>query len=200
MSSEPAPWFRTTIFAAAIAFACTSSETRASEPLNLAWSDQEGFLRDKLVPRGTTTMASEVAAILGDAGVHVAWSRLSSDEAVDVVVILTPADPTSFGLPSRTLGAVMGRDGPFQCVYVFYPAVTRLLGTGRPRTTRDFYELGKAIGRVAAHEIVHALTPEQPHTSSGLMMARLTGNALRGRALHLSKSAATAFKVAFAKR
>ena len=172
--------------------------------LQLFWSDQRDILKDKLLARGYDTMTREVAAILADAGIDVSWSPLTQ-EALDskgIVVVLTPAEATNWGLPSETLGAVMGRDGPVACVYVFYPAVARMLRARRStaRSTRDFHDLGKAIGRVASHEIVHAMTPELPHAGSGLMMAHLTREALRRSALRLSARTATAVSTALTDR
>ncbi len=173
--------------------------------LQLFWSDQRNLLKDKLLARGYDTMTREVAAILADAGINVSWSPLTQ-EALDskgIVVVLTPAEATNWGLPSETLGAVMGRDGPIACVYMFYPAVARMLHIGRSstRSTRDFHDLGKAIGRVASHEIVHAMTPELPHAAgSGLMMARLTRDALRRSDLRLSTRTAKAVSTALTDR
>lgn len=180
--------------AAVLGLACLSKpSTAADSALRIYWSDQRGYLRDKLVSRGYDTMAREVSAILLDAGVEVEWTPLIVEPSDGVVVVLTPADGSKWGLQSGTLGAVMGRGGPVTCVYVFFPAVARLLGVRRTRSARDFHELGKAIGRVAAHEIVHAFTPEFPHTPEGLMMAHLTRGDLRGNDLRLSASAAAAF-------
>jgi hypothetical protein len=172
--------------------------------LQLFWSDQRNLLKDKLLARGYETMTREVAAILADAGIHVSWSPLTEKAlgSKGIVVVLTPAEPTNWGLPAGTLGTVMGRDGPIACVYMFYPAIARMLRVQRnsSRSTRDFHVLGKAIGRVASHEIVHAMTPELPHSGSGLMMANLTRNALRQSDLRLSTQTATAVSTALMDR
>lgn len=193
--------WRCAAFAAAATLICPSLGSTAS--LKLFWSDQQNLLQDKLLARGYETMTREVAAILADAGLDVSWAPLTED-ALDeegIVVVLTPADATKWGLPAGTLGAVMGRDGPVPCVYVFYPAVARMLRVRRTatRTTRDFHELGKAIGRVASHEIVHAMTPELPHSGTGLMMAHLTRDALRRSDLRLSTQTATVVSSALAR-
>ena len=182
--------------------ACPRPGSTAS--LQLFWSDQRDLLKDKLLARGYETMTRELAAILADAGIDVSWSPLTK-EALDgkgIVVVLTPAEATNWSLPAATLGAFLGRDGPLACVYVFYPAVARMLRVRRTatRTTRDFHDLGKAIGRVASHEIVHAMTPELPHSGSGLMMANLTRDALRRSDLRLSTQTATAVSTALMDR
>ncbi|HSF15916.1 MAG TPA: hypothetical protein VLK65_10230 [Vicinamibacteria bacterium] len=192
MSTKSARFAIAGAFAAVLGLACLPKPaTAADSALRIHWSDQRGYLRDKLVARGYDTMAREVSAILHDAGVEVEWTPLIAEPSDGVVVVLTPSDGSRWGLPSGTLGAVMGRGGPVSCVFV--PAVARLLGVRRTRSARDFHELGKAIGRVAAHEIVHAITPGFPHTPEGLMVAHLTRGDLRRNDLRLSASAAAAF-------
>ena len=82
--------------------------------LQLFWSDQRDLLKDKLLARGYDTMTREVAAILADAGIDVSWSTLTQEalDSTGIVVVLTPAEATNWGLPAGTLGAVIGRDGP----------------------------------------------------------------------------------------
>jgi len=129
-------------------------------------------------------MAREVIQIFADAGIAAEWTELtrdalaSPDDAIPVVVVLTTARPERWGLAPNTLGAVMGRGGPVRCVYVFHEEVVRTLQLPRRRSSGDFHSLGRAIGRVAAHEIVHALTPDRPHSRVGLMKEELDRQAL----------------------
>jgi hypothetical protein len=57
---------------------------------------------------------------------------------------------------------------------VYVPNVSRALGLrtfALVESPRDQRDLGTALGRVVAHEVVHALAPEVPH-GDGLMAAR----------------------------
>ena len=71
------------------------------------------------------------------------------------------------GFRNTVMGAVHGRDFPGTAVYVFYPNILRALNDPKysPPTPA---EVGRAVGRVVAHEIIHALGGNA-HTLLGLM-------------------------------
>ena len=71
-------------------------------------------------------------------------------------------------------------EGP-RSIFLSVGAVGRALGWpgagGRragPKEGPAAVRFGRALGRVLAHELVHAIAPDCPHTGSGLMSARLT--------------------------
>jgi hypothetical protein len=160
--------------------------------LHLAWIDSY-----KLVsPRGHGVVAEEVGALFRDLGIEVAWSQglpaKSPSAAVQLTVILMPCDSTGWGFPKGVLGTVPAGSGPPSRVFLFFPDVVRALGFRPPASrTRDLgqspvsfrpneeYEIARALGRVIAHEVIHALCPEQSHVRKGLMRARLDLSFLR---------------------
>lgn len=92
-----------------------------------------------------------------------------------VNVVLMPVRSEAWGLAPRVLGATVGRPAEKRTVFVFVPNVHRTLGIREaPDHPREQYEFARALGRIVAHELVHALAPEQPHTGRGVMQGRLT--------------------------
>ena len=122
-------------------------------------------------------MASEVQAIFGTLGVKVAWKRCPLDASYDsdpsqVSVVLLPADTRRWREHDQTMGLVMKLERPIGTLWISLAGIQRALGGSRSPWT-DEAILGQAIGRVVAHEIVHAVAPDAPHAAHGLMRAEL---------------------------
>jgi hypothetical protein len=68
-------------------------------------------------------------------------------------------------------------------VYIFFKNVMRCLGhdpeQGSLMTPAQRRDLGRALGRVVAHEVVHALAPSAPHALDGLMGEKLNRSFLQ---------------------
>jgi len=142
---------------------------------------------------------SEVARLLREMGVRVRWrrdrglARAVSDEVR--VVVLDRVRSESAGL---VLGASQTPGPPGSVAWVHLPSVRQALGMhaawspwrldhGERRT------LGIALGRVAAHEIVHAVAPDVPH-GEGLMAERLSLDLLTSPAVQLDRQVALAVR------
>jgi len=128
----------------------------------------------------------EASAILEGVGVQTAWrrSRPGATFAPDeMLLILMPRTPRG-GLPAGTLGAVSRSSSSRRALWLYLPTIAATLGTEPgsvsaqgPRVRSDF---ARALGRVAAHEIIHLLLPEMDHARSGLMAPTITPSALVG--------------------
>lgn len=166
-----------------------------SEPvLRVAWVDPAGCAC------GLESIAlAEVARLLGSVGVGLRWragpdpARAISDEVR--VVVLDRARVDSGRL---VLGAspALSRAGPVAWVHL--PSVRRGLGKHQEWQRWRFDQgerrtLGIALGRVATHEIVHAVAPDVPH-GGGLMAERLSRDMLTGPALRLDREVALAVR------
>jgi hypothetical protein len=148
---------------------------RASGPgVRLVWIDVLGSASFAL-PSAT----GEVAAILGEAGVATAWTlgAPSTEPAADELAVLILGDAAGGGGDS---GHVMGstqRGGTSRAAWVYLTSVLWALGlqgrSGRSLLAAEQEEVGRALGRVVAHEIVHVLAPELPHRGEGLMAGHL---------------------------
>jgi hypothetical protein len=171
--------------------------------LRLLWFDPKG-----LFPPAFDVASREVTRIFHGVGVDVRFERgtpgvhFGGGSTLDIPVILLGQDP----MPSRASRRVMGlvprpADGA-RVVWVFLSSVRWTLGQD-PRsglvTPKQANELGLALSRVVAHEVVHAIAPEEPHAASGLMhhsmdrsflvggRARIDGDCARSFVRHLGE-------------
>ena len=99
------------------------------------------------------------------------------------MVLLAHPGPRSSIRP-HVLGATILKDDGAHAVWVYLPHVANALGLDPDRPTSwnaaEVSQLATALGRVAAHEIIHALAPDLPHTAGGLMAERMGRGALLG--------------------
>lgn len=78
------------------------------------------------------------------------------------------------GLPADALGRAAVADGRIlPALEVFKGPVAQLSGAN------DLETLGRALGRVAAHELLHYLLQQSGHNVTGLLQERLGARALR---------------------
>jgi hypothetical protein len=126
-------------------------------------------------------MIREAADILGRVGVRLRWrSGLPGTESaydeLRVVPLTTSRTRTKSG---RMLGATSTDEGP-RTIWVDYANVAWVAGTTTESlVSASFFErrrVGVAMGRVIAHEVIHALVPDLPHAGEGVMGERLRGS------------------------
>ncbi len=159
--------------------------------LSLTWCDG-----NKLLPHGYETMTEEVKTVFQAIGVEVSWTRADGGapkrDAHNVMVVLMPNQPTGWGLPNHVMGIAVGKGQKERSVFIFYPSLLRALGRNgrRDPSVREMRELAIALGRVVAHEVVHAVAPAAPHTDRGLMNGWLMRKSLRQRRLDMIPSTA----------
>ena len=100
-----------------------------------------------------------------------------------IPVVLVPTEPAEWGLPAGAMGTVAGPpDRPR--IYVFFSAVVRAVGY-RPEilrerwlTQREERDLGRALARVIAHEVIHAVLPSRPHGEGDITRWKLDRESL----------------------
>jgi hypothetical protein len=127
----------------------------------------------------------EMRRSLGFLPTPVEWSWTETDEvhSPDAVVILLPSAPA--GVPAGVLAASKATTEP-PTSWIYLDRVRWAMGhAGRPEPEAVF---ARALGRVMAHELIHALAPDAPHAHSGLMCERLSPAALRGESLALDEA------------
>lgn len=125
-------------------------------------------------------MVREAADILGPVGVRLRWRTGPAETESGLeelrVVPLSPAGRRTGS--GRVLGATSTGEGP-RTIWIDYANVAWVAGTSvEGLASAGFLErrrVGVAMGRVVAHEVVHALVPELPHSSAGVMAERLLG-------------------------
>ncbi len=118
------------------------------------------------------TLRGEVESLLSGAGLAVRWREVAAGTGFDarpneMLVVLLPRELRN---PSRerVLGLVIGDHRFPSPIWVSMPNVRFLLGLG-PEDARGARPLATAMGRVIAHEVVHAFLPDRPHDEAGLM-------------------------------
>lgn len=145
---------------------------QSSRPrLRLVWIDVEGA-----PPYVFPFTSQEAAAILGQAGIAVEWtvaapSTVTVDDELRVLVL----GETGGAIRTRaTMGCT--RRGS-RTAWVYLSNVLWALGLrnggGRGLLGREQEEVGRALGRVIAHEVVHILAPDLRHSRHGLMAERM---------------------------
>ena len=149
---------------------------RASCPrLRLVWIDVVGSASYAL-PSATR----EATAILGDAGVATAWrvATPSTETTDDELKILVMGDAGDGPRRSRRVMGCTHRGEHSRTTWVYLSSVLWALGlqspAGRGLLAHEQEEVGRALGRVVAHEIVHVVAPDLPHRRDGLMAGRLS--------------------------
>jgi hypothetical protein len=151
---------------------------RPAPTVRLAWWDPE-----RVLSRDFDQMAREVQAVFRPIGIEIIWRRAEErSSAGELSVILLPSDPARARDPRRTMGRV-NRE-LHDALWVFAASVRETLRLGRPagrdRLWEERRDYPRALGRVVAHELVHALVPDEPHAPSGLMQAALSRDFLTG--------------------
>jgi len=149
------------------------SPSASDATLRLAYFDGTG-----MSPEVRQAMQEEVERVFGEVGVSVrSLGPENMAEAMAVpgtfvlqVMIMAKA-PSGWDLPPHALGVYFnGQTYPPQAVYAFKPSIYKELELD---TRGENYlrpeEIGRAFGRVVAHEVVHALAPEHKHKGWGIL-------------------------------
>jgi hypothetical protein len=126
-----------------------------------------------------TEAMSEAASLLGSAGVDVEWERTDGRQRPlhegDVQVVVLPSAPAS--LAPDVMGWTHPHARGARTVWVFLSGVRATLGQHRDGRgsvrSVDARDLGRAVGRVIVHELVHVVFPDRAHSHSGLMAPRV---------------------------
>jgi hypothetical protein len=168
----------------------------APPALRLVWMDPTG------VGVGAEAAArDEARSLLRKMGATVTWRRGDAGELAspgEVRVILLDRTADSSG--KAVLGATPPRFEVAPFVWVHVPCVRAVIGLD-PRgpaftmSAPASRSLAIAIGRVVAHELVHALAPSVPH-GTGLMSATLTRRQLTDPGLRVDAEVGLAVQAA----
>jgi hypothetical protein len=162
----------------------------APPALTVSLVDVEGLLSDE----GVVLLTAEVRGVFREIGVNARVVRaapgrpIEEGEGVVVPVIARRRQPPNLG-PDRIMGLVLRDHAAPSPVWVFVDNVRSTLRT-REGIATDARELGVAVGRVVAHEVIHALAPRHPHALTGLMAPVLDRVGLLGPRLAPEESCA----------
>jgi hypothetical protein len=133
---------------------------------------------------------SQTAAVLDQLGarLRIRWAAPGDvQDAGDITVVLLPGRPGP-QLKATVLGVVQP-DGAPRVLWLFPEVVAAALdmadGARSAWTPAEQAALATALGRVAAHELVHLICPWRPHDRDGLMAERMSQAILRGGPLRI---------------
>jgi len=170
--------------------------------VGLVWFDPQDTLPDRF-----SDLRQEVDSIFRGIGVEVQWTRGGPGTVYDLggrpqVAVILVAEDRSKG-PRSIMGLVLRSQRPTRVAWVFVNNVRAALGHD-PRRARpslvEAPELARAVARVAAHEVVHAIAPDQPHAREGLMSQALGRPFLLGERATIDPRCASAFLSRLAER
>ncbi len=165
-----------------------------TERLTLVWFDSANAL-----PRGFDVMSREVGAIFARIGVEVVWTRGTTEtqlQGSELPVTLMPRAPHH--VRAGVMGLVNRHQRPPRDAWVFLEAVEHAIRRSpNPFGTEAALEKARlplAVARVVAHEVFHAVIPEEPHARTGLMCDKVDGSFLLLGRLLFDAHSATAFR------
>jgi len=166
--------------------------------LHLAWLDVSG------IALGLEGIArSETDSVFGRTGVTIEWRRADATEPArprEVRVVLLDRLLVDPGTGRPILGATPATSRTYPVVWIHLPGVRATLrlpprSRGRDLPPRERRDLGLAVGRVVAHEVVHAAFPELSH-GRGLMSKALTRRELTAPRIDFEPGLALVFQAA----
>lgn len=169
----------------------SGARTRAAD-LALVFYDPQGNL-----PRGFEGFAAEVQSIFRSLGVEAAWrvgGTYGQAPIPEVPVILLSRDPAKARGQARVMGLVRRDQQPQRAVWLFMEGVRFALGDPAQGVVDYEGATARALARVAAHEIVHAVAPDEPHASEGLMRHALDKRFLLGKRATIDARCARSFR------
>ena len=167
-------------------------------------------MRKKLPGWGRASLHEHVEDLFRDIGVHVRWLETfpendRTSRPVAVRIVLVPLSGEGWRLPRNVMGVVMDKSQRTRTLYVFLPSVLHSIGdeTGTETMLRDprrVRDLARGLARVVTHEVVHAIDPEIPHsTTDSIMRDHLTAELLRRDDLGFSGSTVSRLVAAIAR-
>lgn len=170
----------------ALAFAPAAAEPAPT--LTLVWLDSARLLPSVAVD----LLGDEMETLFRENGLSVRFHAAEENEDLRTIpeprvhAIVLPGEDRRFGLPKDAMAATLGERGEKHSIFIFYPRVRRALGhRDLGNSPRRVAELSRALARIVAHEVVHALAPERGHAESGLMSGKLTRQELLSKGIDL---------------
>ena len=136
----------------------------------------------------------EASSVLQDVGLVPRWRVGAAHDQLgphELPVVLMRRDHSSRKGEERVLGACTPRSSSPRA-WVYLDNLAWAMGVPSPDgplTAEQAIRLGRAIGRIVAHEVIHAVAPAVGHARSGIMSPRFDRRDLL--ALHVPVDAGT---------
>jgi hypothetical protein len=148
----------------------------------------------RLKPLTRVAMRQELGQVLGPRSISLSWRQARTDgetepDELRFVFLPRPGAGSDLGALASTANRTLVRT-----TWIYVPNVATALELELPAEALSFEAqrlLGIALGRVLAHEIVHAIAPDVEHASAGLMRPGLDAFQLVRERPELSGDAST---------
>ena len=154
--------------------AAGADRAESAPRLRLVWIDVLGS-----APYAFRNASRETSAILAGAGVQAAWTLGDASTVTkedELKIVLMPGAANGARLPEHVMGGTR-RGEPCPATWIYLSNVLWALGlrdqAARHLSVHEEEQVARALGRVAAHEIVHAVAPGVRHSAHGLMAGKL---------------------------
>jgi len=152
---------------------------RTPTRLTIVWIDPT-----RALPFPSALVGREVREVFATLGVTIDWSEAGSEpikgpEALRV--ILLRVEPSAWRFERSVLGIVPRAPSSERAIWIVLSNVRKALGlrpSGSAGSPADHLRVARALGRVTAHEVFHAVAPWHAHADTGLMRERLDRRAL----------------------
>ena len=185
--------------------AAASPETTDTSTLNIGYFDRADVPAEVL-----RSMQAEVERLLIEVGVTVASlnaTDLSSSGGVPagtlLNVVIWEQLPKAWDVPRNTMGVCPDSGKLPRNVYIFEPTILHELGlASKGIDAMRAEDVGRAFGRVVAHEVIHAFATfagEHRHRGTGLMGQGLDKDTLLLPGISVDERSGAAFREGLAK-
>ena len=179
--------------------------TTSESTLNIGYFDRADLPEEVM-----RAMQGEVERLLREFGITVATfdaNDLSNSDAMPagtlLRVMIWERLPETWKVPRHTMGLCPDSGQLPRGVYIFEPAILRELGLAtRGINSMRAEDVGRAFGRVVAHEVVHAFATfvgEDRHRGNGLMGRALDKETMLRPALSVDERSGAALRGGLAK-
>ena len=136
------------------------------------------------VPYAFPRASREASDILADGGVAATWVHGDSSTVTtegELKIVLMPGAANGARLPEHVMGGTR-RGLQSRTTWVYVSNVMWALGLKAQAVAElseeQKDEVSRALGKVIAHEVIHAVAPDLPHSGRGLMSGTLGRNFL----------------------
>jgi len=185
--------------------AATGPADHTTLRLNLGYFDRAGLPVEVIV-----AMQTEVERVLAGLDVEVVsldatalMTNENQPEGTLLNVVVWGHVPEAWDVPRHTMGVCPNKGKMPRSVYVFESNVRRELGlASQGLDAMRAEDVGRAFGRVAAHEIIHAFATfagEDRHRGNGLMGEQLDRDTLLRPGLSVDERSGDAFRTGLGK-
>lgn len=177
-------------FVVLVLASCCDLASAQEHRIEISWSDPE-LLERKLPLADRLAAEEEVIRIYLEIGIAASFlvdppAAEENDRPPAFHVVLVARTGEGFRVSGQAMGAILEKNPATRTVFVFLPVILRLMEdpVGNERRlvhdARKGRVLARAVGRVVAHEVAHAIDPDMPHgPPESLMSEHLTSPMLR---------------------